>query len=78
MRVMVIGKAITETEAGVLPTEAEFAAMGSYTEELPNAGMLAFNGLKPSSTGDDRGRDPSDLRRRGLRRRGDAGAARTG
>lgn len=52
MRVMVIVKATAESEAGVLPTEAEFAAMGNFNEELVKAGiMLAGDGLKPSSAG---------------------------
>ena len=52
MRVMVIVKATPESEAGVLPTEAEFTAMGNFNEELVKAGiMLAGDGLKPSSTG---------------------------
>lgn len=52
MRVMVIVKASPESEAGVLPTEQEFAEMGAYNEELVKAGiMLAGDGLKPSSAG---------------------------
>ncbi len=52
MRVMVLVKASHETEAGVLPTEAELAAMGRYNEELVRAGvMLAGEGLHPSSRG---------------------------
>jgi len=52
MRVMVIVKATPDTEAGVLPTQEAFAAMGSYGEELVKAGILLDgNGLKPSSTG---------------------------
>ncbi|HEY8485745.1 MAG TPA: YciI family protein [Longimicrobiales bacterium] len=52
MRVMVLVKADQNTEAGVLPTEEELAAMGKYNEELVNAGvMLAGEGLQPSSRG---------------------------
>jgi hypothetical protein len=52
MRVMVIGKANKETEAGVLPTTAELEEMGQYNEELVKAGvMLAGDGLQPSSRG---------------------------
>jgi hypothetical protein len=49
---MVIVKATPETEAGVLPTTEEFAAMGRFNEELVKAGMmLAGDGLQPSSKG---------------------------
>ena len=52
MRFMVIVKANEQTEAGVLPTEEEFTAMGAYNEELVKAGiMLAGEGLHPSSKG---------------------------
>jgi hypothetical protein len=52
MRVMVIVKANQKTEAGVLPTEAELAAMGKYNAELLKAGiMLAGDGIHPSSRG---------------------------
>ena len=52
MRFMVIVKATNETEAGVLPTEEQLAAMGKFNEELVNAGvMLAGEGLQPSSKG---------------------------
>lgn len=52
MRYMVIVKADEQTEAGVLPTEAELAEMGAYNEELVKAGvMLAGEGLHPSSKG---------------------------
>ncbi|MFT4038112.1 MAG: YciI family protein [Thermomicrobiales bacterium] len=52
MRVMVIVKATADSEAGVMPTEGEFAAMGAFNEELVNAGlMLSGDGLKPSSAG---------------------------
>ncbi len=52
MRVMVIVKATKDTEAGVMPTTEEMAAMGNYNEELVKAGiMLAGDGLHPSSKG---------------------------
>ena len=52
MRFMVLVKADSNTEAGVLPTEEELAEMGQYNEELVKAGvMLAGEGLHPSSKG---------------------------
>jgi hypothetical protein len=52
MKVMVIVKATEATEAGVLPTEAQFRDMGAFNEELVKAGiMLAGDGLRPSSHG---------------------------
>ena len=52
MRVMVIVKATTDSEAGVMPSTELLAAMGKYNEELADAGiMLAGEGLKPSSQG---------------------------
>lgn len=52
MRFMVIVKATPESEAGVLPSTEEFAAMGRFNEELVKAGMmLAGDGLQPSSKG---------------------------
>ena len=52
MRFMMIIKADEKTEAGVLPTEADFAAMGRYNAELIKAGvMLDGAGLQPSSKG---------------------------
>ena len=52
MRFMVMGKATSTTEAGVLPTTEDLAAMGAYYEELVKAGiLLAAGGLKPSSAG---------------------------
>jgi hypothetical protein len=52
MRFMVIVKATRDTEAGVMPTEEELAAMGRFNEELVKAGvMLAGEGLHPSSKG---------------------------
>jgi hypothetical protein len=52
MRVMVIVKANEDTEAGVLPTEELFSAMGRYNEQLIDAGiMVAGDGLQPSARG---------------------------
>ena len=52
MRFMVIVKATKDSEAGILPTEELFTAMGKYNEELAKAGiMLAGEGLQPSSKG---------------------------
>ena len=52
MRVMVMVKATTESEAGKLPERALLAAMGDFNEELVKAGvMLAGEGLHPSATG---------------------------
>jgi len=52
MRVMVMVKATTDSEAGVLPSEELFAAMGRFNEELVKAGvLLAAEGLKPSADG---------------------------
>jgi hypothetical protein len=52
MRFIVMVRADKNTEAGVMPTEQELAAMGNYNEELVKAGiMLAGEGLHPSSKG---------------------------
>jgi hypothetical protein len=52
MKVMVIVKATRNSEAGVMPSERDFAEMGSYNEELVKAGiLLAAEGLHPSSKG---------------------------
>ncbi|MBD2234290.1 YciI family protein [Phormidium tenue] len=52
MRVMVLVKASSDSEAGVMPSEALLAEMGQFNEELANAGvMLAGEGLHPSSKG---------------------------
>ena len=52
MRFMVLVKANKQSEAGVLPTDAELAAMGKFNEELVRAGvMLAGEGLHPTSRG---------------------------
>ncbi|AEV84809.1 dehydrogenase [Actinoplanes sp. SE50] len=52
MRFMVITKATTASEAGVLPKTEDFATMGAFIEELVDAGvLLAAEGIGPSSTG---------------------------
>ena len=52
MRFMMIVKANKDSEAGVMPSEKDLAAMGKYNEELVKAGvMLDGTGLAPSSQG---------------------------
>ncbi|MFP2963020.1 YciI family protein [Myxococcus sp. 1LA] len=52
MKVMVLVKATKNSEAGVMPKEQDFAAMGKFNEELVKAGVLLDgDGLKPSSAG---------------------------
>jgi hypothetical protein len=52
MRFMLIVKANPDSEAGVMPSEAELTEMGKYNEELVKAGvLLAGEGLHPSSKG---------------------------
>jgi hypothetical protein len=52
MRVMVVVKASKDSEAGILPDQTFFAAMGNYNEELVKAGvLLSADGLRPSSKG---------------------------
>jgi hypothetical protein len=52
MRFMVMVKVTKESEAGVLPTPEEFAAMQKYNAELVKAGvLLAAEGLAASSKG---------------------------
>lgn len=52
MRFMVMVRATADSEAGVMPSEEMFAAMGRYNEELVKAGvMVSGDGLKPSSQG---------------------------
>lgn len=52
MKVMVMVKASPNSEAGVMPSEALMAAMGSFNEALVEAGIMASgDGLKPSSEG---------------------------
>ena len=52
MRFMMIVKADRRTEAGVLPTPQDLAAMDVYNQELIKAGALVdAAGLKPTSAG---------------------------
>lgn len=52
MRVMVVIKADSDSEAGVLPDEQLLTDMNNYNEELVKAGvMLGGEGLHPSSKG---------------------------
>ena len=52
MRFMVMVPASKESEAGILPDEKIFAAMGKFNEEMVKAGvMLAGEGLHPTSKG---------------------------
>lgn len=52
MKVMIFVKANQESEAGIMPSEEVFRAMGEFNEQLVKAGvMLAGEGLHPSSKG---------------------------
>ncbi|AGW90507.1 MULTISPECIES: YciI family protein [Cupriavidus] len=52
MRVMVMVKATSDSEAGKMPGTELLAAMGNFNEELVKAGvMLAGEGLHPSVKG---------------------------
>jgi len=52
MKVMVLVKATSDSEAGVMPSQQLLAEMGKFNEELVKAGvMLAAEGLHPSSKG---------------------------
>ncbi|MBO3759959.1 YciI family protein [Ciceribacter sp. L1K22] len=52
MRVMVMVKATTDSEKGIMPSTEMFEAMGKFNEELAKAGiMLSGDGLKPSKLG---------------------------
>jgi hypothetical protein len=52
MRVMVIGKANKDSEAGVPPSQKLFEDMDKFNEELIKAGvLLAAEGLQPSAKG---------------------------
>jgi len=52
MRVMLLGKASKDTEAGVMPTRQMWEEMDQFNEELVKAGIvLVGEGLEPSSTG---------------------------
>lgn len=52
MRVMVMVKATSDSEAGLMPSAELLEAMDAFNKELSTAGlMLAGDGLKPSSAG---------------------------
>jgi hypothetical protein len=52
MRVMVLVKATKDSEAGIMPSNELFEAMGKFNDELIKAGVMqAGDGLKPSSQG---------------------------
>jgi hypothetical protein len=52
MRVMVLVKADSDSEAGVMPNKKLLTDMGKFNEELVKAGvMLAGEGLHPTSKG---------------------------
>ena len=52
MRVIVLVKATSDSEAGVMPSSELIEAMGRYNQELVDAGIMrAGDGLKPSSQG---------------------------
>ena len=52
MRVMVLVKATTESEAGVMPSSKLLTEMGRFNEEIGKAGILEdAGGLRPSSHG---------------------------
>ncbi len=52
MKFMVMVKATKDSEAGVMPSQELFTAMGNYNEELVKAGIMqAGAGLHPSSKG---------------------------
>ncbi len=52
MRVMVLVKATTDSEAGIMPGGDLLEAMGRYNELLVGAGIMkGGDGLKPSSQG---------------------------
>lgn len=52
MRFMIIRRADKATEAGVMPSEQMLTVMGSYMQEMADAGvLLGGEGLKPTSKG---------------------------
>ena len=52
MKVMVLGKATEQSEAGELGSAEEFAAMNEFNVKLVEAGVvLAADGLQPTSKG---------------------------
>ena len=52
MRVLVLVKATSESERGILPTREMFEEMGRFNDALAAAGIIRMGeGLKPSSWG---------------------------
>ena len=52
MRFMILVKANTDSERGVMPSEEQLAVMADYHEQLAKAGVLLdANGLQPSASG---------------------------
>lgn len=52
MRFIILVKATSDSEAGVMPSEELFTAMAAYHEDLAKAGVLLDgNGLHPSARG---------------------------
>jgi len=53
MKVVLLGKATAETEAGVMPTMEALAEMDAFNEALVNAGVAVIGGagLQPSARG---------------------------
>lgn len=52
MRFMIIRRADANSEAGVMPSEAELSAMGAYMQEMTDAGVFrAGEGLRASAVG---------------------------
>ncbi|GAB3065872.1 YciI family protein [Intrasporangium mesophilum] len=53
MRVMIMGKATAQSEAGELGNPEDFVAMDQFNQELTEAGivLVAGDGLQPSSKG---------------------------
>ena len=52
MRFLMIVKANKESEAGIMPTEAQLAEMGSFNEEMMKAGVMVDGaGVHESSDG---------------------------
>ena len=51
MRVMVMVKATSESEAGKMPSTELLAAMGNFNEELVKAGVMLAGRLAPEYQG---------------------------
>ena len=55
MRVIVLVKATSDSESGILPTSEDFAAMTKFNEDLVDAGILvaALDGSKDEDNEDE-------------------------